>query len=457
MTKNPEFVRNLWLVHRPIWLVAAPMLLGGIFFVVYAAEMLGRPQVLFDRPQWEVYAFGLFYLVTVLLGAARAATAITAEVQQHTWDGQRMSAIPPWQMAWGKLFGSTAYAWYGGLCCILLYVFAAGHQSLPFEHVLKNVLVWILIGIVGQSAIFLASLLNLIDSAQSTRGQTASAGSFFVALPGYVALPLLWIALPPDLGVTWYGWWFAALDLLLLTAVAFAAWALVGAYFAMRREFQYTNSPLAWIGFAGFTILYVAGFDPGHGDPLPLLVDSWRIDGLLPLYVGVLLVYASALSEPIDWPLARRFGRAIEGRDWREAADMMPRPVYALALLAIVAGTSVAVGEETHWPTILGGQNVTDEMLIAGLLFAARDTGLIVLLSISMARNAAGVAMISALAVLLVVLPAITALVARPLLPLFWPAPAEHPVLTLLPPLVQMAAIWVFVVQRMRRIHAEVL
>lgn len=457
MTKNPEFVRNLWLVHRPIWLIATPAFLGAIFIVIYLPEMLGSPQVLFGRPQWEVYAFGLFYFVTVMLGAARATTAITTEVQQHTWDGQRMSAIPPWQMAWGKLFGSTAYAWYGGLCGILLYVFAATQQSVPSEHILKNVVVWILIGIVGQSAIFLAALLNLIDAALSTRGKTTSAGSLFVALPGYAALPLLWIALPPDLGITWYGWWFGALDLLLLTAVAFAAWTLTGAYFAMRREFQYTNSPLAWIGFAVFTVLYAAGFDPGHGDPLPLLVDSWRIDGLLPLYVGVLLVYASALSEPIEWQLARRFGRAIDGRDWREAVDMMPRPVYALALLAIVAGTLVVVGEETHWPTILGGQKVTDEVLVAAFLFAARDTGLIILLSISMTRNAAGVAVVSALAALLFLLPTVTALLAKPLLPLFWPAPATHPVLTLLPPLIQMAVVWVFLIQRMRRIHAEAL
>lgn len=458
MTSNPEFVRNLWLVHRPIWMAIIPFLLGGAFLGLHAMETYGRPQSIFGRPQWEVYAFGLFFLVTMIHGSGKAAAAVTIEVQQHTWDGQRMSAISPWPMAWGKLFGSTAYAWYSGVICLLLYALMAQSQDLSAAHILKNVVVWILAGIVAQSVILMSALLNLIDAPLNTRGNSVSAGSLFCIIPAYIALPALWILLPADLGVTWYGWWFGALDLLLLTAVVFAAWAMTGAYFAMRREFQYTNSPLAWVSFVVFAIVYVAGFERGHGDPLPLLGNgSWKLDGLLPLYVGVMLTYASILSEPMDWQFARRLGRAIEGRAWMEVIDQTPRAVFTLAVLAVVVCGLAIAGNDAHWPTILGRAKADSHVLFAALMFVARDVGFVILVSISMARSPAGNAAMGGLLAMQVVLPVSALLLAEPLIPLFWPVPTEHPVSTLAPALIQMMAVWVFVGHRFRRIHAEIL
>jgi hypothetical protein len=44
-------------------------------------------------------------------------------------DGQRLSALTPWET--GKLAGSSAIAWYGGLICLAVYVSASTGSSSP--------------------------------------------------------------------------------------------------------------------------------------------------------------------------------------------------------------------------------------------------------------------------------------------------------------------------------------
>lgn len=453
--KNPELVRNLWLVHSPIWLAILPFLLAVAFLVMVAALTMGGPEATADRPAWEVGAFGLFAIVTILYGSGLALNTINAEVRGHTWDGQRMSAIPPWSMAWGKLFGSTALAWYGGLICILLYAYFAHLQSIPVADVFKNIVVWILAAVIAQSATMLSFLVGLLRAPIAKREQGISMGTF-VAIPlGYLAVPLLWVNLPQGHDISWLGWQIGTLDFLVVTAAAYAAWALTGLYFAMRREFQYINSPLAWLGFAIFTIVYVAGFERGAGDPLMLLTGGFRtLNVLLPLYAGAFLLYVIALAEPTDWRAARRIGRSFARRDWREIFDQMPRAVYTLALLAAVVGGLVIAGDESHWP-VIAGRKVTEDVLIAALLFAARDIGLILLLAMTFSLKSSELLALGYLIVVHGILPASAHLFADPLLPLFWPVPNDSALFTVGPALMQVVAVYVVLGRRIRSIHLE--
>src|SRR2546427_5925055 len=53
------------------------------------------------------------------LGSVLAGRGLNEEAHQHTWDWQRLSALTPWQMAWGKLLGAPLPAWLYMLWCAL--------------------------------------------------------------------------------------------------------------------------------------------------------------------------------------------------------------------------------------------------------------------------------------------------------------------------------------------------
>ena len=107
---NPELRRNLWLelsMHR---LVAMPVVLVLVLALISARSSDPWPAV-FDAALW------ILVLVLHLWGGRNAAEAVTEEVRDRTWDWQRLSSLVPWQMTWGKLFGATAYSWYGAAWC----------------------------------------------------------------------------------------------------------------------------------------------------------------------------------------------------------------------------------------------------------------------------------------------------------------------------------------------------
>jgi len=109
---NPELQRNLWLEFSLHRLVVMPCVLALLFL---CAALGTQP-----NSDVGVTTTGLLLFIGLagFWGARRAADAVTEEFRGKTWDGQRMSALGPWAMTWGKLVGSTSYAWYGALMCL---------------------------------------------------------------------------------------------------------------------------------------------------------------------------------------------------------------------------------------------------------------------------------------------------------------------------------------------------
>ena len=105
MKLNPELQRNLWLELSTARLLSMAFILGLIFLLCSMANARAVAMV----------ALGMFGLLTILWGSGMASDAILDEVREHTWDMQKMTSINPWEMCWGKLFGGTIYAWYGGV------------------------------------------------------------------------------------------------------------------------------------------------------------------------------------------------------------------------------------------------------------------------------------------------------------------------------------------------------
>jgi len=110
---NPELRRNLWLELSTHRLVAMPAVLF-LVFVLFASRNVGDwAEIVFTT------AVGLFIVIVPLWGTYKAAESVTDEVRDRTWDWQRLSALDPWRMTWGKLAGATAFTWYGAAICMV--------------------------------------------------------------------------------------------------------------------------------------------------------------------------------------------------------------------------------------------------------------------------------------------------------------------------------------------------
>ena len=118
MNINPEFQRQLYLECSQARLIGIPLILSAVFTLSYFADnhrlASGSAQA----------AMTLFLIITLLWGARQAMDSVAEEYRDRTWDTQRLSALSPWQMVWGKWLGCTIMVWYAGLICLLVYLIA---------------------------------------------------------------------------------------------------------------------------------------------------------------------------------------------------------------------------------------------------------------------------------------------------------------------------------------------
>ena len=123
---NPEFKRNLWLSFSMHRLIGMPALLALTFLAITLADQQ-------DKVADSLYtaSVALFIFIVWLWGARNANATIVDELRDKTWDQQRMSALDPWTMTWGKLFGSTSFNWYGGMMCLVVVAFSGFGADKP--------------------------------------------------------------------------------------------------------------------------------------------------------------------------------------------------------------------------------------------------------------------------------------------------------------------------------------
>lgn len=101
---NPELRRLLWLEATPARLTLIPAVL---FLLLLAVSLAEGDAAAARTALWAAGALGVVWAPRL------AAQALLGEIAATTWDFQRAGALTPWAMAWGKLVGSIAIAWYG--------------------------------------------------------------------------------------------------------------------------------------------------------------------------------------------------------------------------------------------------------------------------------------------------------------------------------------------------------
>jgi hypothetical protein len=312
---NPELRRNLWLEITTHRLIAMPIVLGLAFITVGA---LDRHGVRHPFVSWTALAG--FGVLTLLWGTRLAANSIFDEMTEMTWDWQRLSTLGPWSMTWGKLFGATAFAWYGGLMCLAVYLAAAVPASAG-RSPLKLAL----------TAILTAVLLHAgsITVALHT-SRRISAGSVLNRRSVSILLVLVLINVVPFIlarnfhsgaVLHWFGRPFEVGDFLLGSMAMFAAWAVVGAYRAMCQSLAVRTTPWVWVLFLLFLTFYCAGF-----------IANAQRDWIAPRHAvlisgfgwSLMLTYFLVFTEPTGPTVARRVLQKIKGEQWRRAFEELP-------------------------------------------------------------------------------------------------------------------------------------
>ncbi len=331
---NPEFRRQLWLGFSSTRLAVLPLLLLACFAAAYlTAGDRGR-----SLSGLAMTGAALFGLLTWVMATLAAGASVMDEVTDRTWDQQRMSAMQPWAMTWGKLGGACAYGWYGGALCLLVAVPAALMDGLG-NQVFKIALAAILFGLFLQ-ALLIAVNLQLVKSG----GLTARRGGVWalVAVAFWGITPLLGVS--RGLTVTWWGLPMNNVNFGLVSMALFAACALVAAWRSMAEVLAVRQLPWGWPALALLITVYVSGFAPAY---------ATATFGAVGLITCAALTFFALLTEPQPRPLWQRVVTRLGDGQWRAALLQLPRWPTTLLLavpFSLIAALSLSQPNATPWP-----------------------------------------------------------------------------------------------------------
>ena len=331
---NPEFRRQLWLGFSVTRLAVLPLLLLACFT---AAAL----SVTHDVPNIVAITGAVMFAVLVWgMGTLAAGSSVMDEITERTWDQQRMSAMQPWAMTWGKLGGATAYGWYGGALCLLVAVPAAMLKE-EIEKVLQLTASAILLGVFLQSFLIAVNLQLVKNGGLSTRR-----GGVWM-----LALVVLWGARPlfgmtRDVNVMWWGQPFDKFNFCMVSLALCAACALVAAWRSMAEVLAVRQLPWGWPALALVLTVYLSGFAPAH---------HAATLGVVGVCVCAALTYFALLTEPQLRPMWQRVASRLATEQWRAAWLQLPRWPTTLLLavpFALAASFSLGMADVKHWPAI---------------------------------------------------------------------------------------------------------
>ncbi|WP_347986678.1 ABC transporter permease [Methylomonas sp. AM2-LC] len=308
MNLNPELQRQFYLEYSPARLIGIPLALWLLFTLCYYIDgyQLGSASAR--------TAFTLFLIITLIWGARQSMNSIMEEFRERTWDIQRLSAIEPWTLVWGKLLGSNMMVWYGGLLCLIIYSLATPDGShLP--------IVWFYCLGTGLTV---QSISLLIGQLAAQRGQIKAGALFLPIIIGffYIASKFSSITAFSEAGndlfsdnqrIIWYGMSFDSHLFYHFSLLLALFWSCVGNYRFMAQELGIRSLPWAWIAFNFCLMIYLAGY----------FSSEYSIT-LTAFLVTVVLTYLSLITEPDIARQTQNLFRYAKLKAWQRFAEEMP-------------------------------------------------------------------------------------------------------------------------------------
>lgn len=358
---NPELRRYGWLEFSPHRLIAMPVVLGLILFIALQPEGDNHAEMAVS------HTFGtIFFVLIGLWGGYKAAEAVIEEINDNTWDFQRLSSLSPWQLTIGKLLGSTAYCWYGALMAFAAHVWA-NTALLPGVYVVYNAALLLCGGLICHAFALLSSL-------QAAQQRTASRTKMRVIVHHILGLIVGWtfasFRMEPwmlessgDFSVVWYGENYDLTIFMTGFAAIILLWLVAGIYWQMRAQLRMRSGPWLWTGFVLFLMLFATGFE------VELLRRNVVHFGPSAAFgAGLMCCYLMTFLEPWSGLGYRRILDSWKKRNVANVANAFPRWLATFALV-FLAAVWIALG------------NIDTPMLgltlFSLLAFAARDIALL--------------------------------------------------------------------------------
>ena len=388
---NPEFRRHIWLEITAHRLVIGPVVcLATIIFFSLTSHNF-----------WGVVngsSLGIFVSMAVIWGGRNSYASMTSEVRGLTWDAQRMSSLGPWDLTWGKVFGSNVYMWYCAFFVIVAYI--ATIDSGTINEPVRAPVLGLLFAVLCQFAGLIFGLMyNSTKSDNKSARDTYGATAFLLVII-FVAFSMMpYIFRRPSDKVETVSWYFLynirAYDVLIFSTAAFLIWSVYGAYHFMRQELQYRTTYLPWFFFSIFVVLYAAGFSvnynfaPGHG--------TWNTWINIAFGVLVFLMLVAMFVDRKDPVRYRALLRAVVARNFKALPGLIPCWATSLGLLFVMALIAEFFGE--------GGS--LHRGYITMFFFALRDISLMLFLNFGKSPKKADAAALLYLFVLYGILPGI--------------------------------------------------
>ena len=381
--RNPEIQRNLWLEFSWHRLIAMPVVLGLIFLIVgHQADDNAKINL---ANSFIVASGVLFFLIVKLWGGYQAANSVIEEVNDHTWDLQKLSALSPWSLTIGKLFGSTLYAWYGGIVCFI--VFAIAISAAPDKQDAGwDIVLFLTGGITVHAAALLASM---VDVQNETRPNKKLRPIFYLMFGLFVGNWFtsmdLWRSmtagfLPKAVGqrltqelppIVWYSTAYNHAAFTTCEALAFLAWLILGIYWLMRAQMKMKTGPWMWAGFLLFWAFVLMGFDappeappPAFKHPSPM-IDIVTYGTAKSFYFLLFGLYFIAFRESWNGVYYRRLVDACKVGNYAKCLQLCPR-WFVTFLLCVAFAFGVQSSEISTVP-----------VPFVFLCFAARDMAIL--------------------------------------------------------------------------------
>lgn len=307
---NAELRRNIWLDFTPQRMLFAFVI---IFLIYYVLDI----------------AFTLTCFFIFIWGTKAASESVIEEVNQHTWDFQRQSPMTPLEMSIGKLFGSTAFAWFCGGISLALYCYQSTQEPSLIGQFFRRIfadrfinislvdeILLLVIGGIFTQAIALILSLQVLSKNRYNK-DIKSFRYFLIALiiGGTLSYQMFLYSKLISTEFKWYQLNFNIASFAFFSLCLFLTWSLVGIYRSFSKELQYRHIPWVWLLFNAFCLAYMMGFVSIEQIELKNMTVS-RVDDLnnviksapafMALFMAIVLGYAAILSDNLSFMQYKR-------------------------------------------------------------------------------------------------------------------------------------------------------
>ncbi|MCC6707647.1 MAG: hypothetical protein IT492_08810 [Gammaproteobacteria bacterium] len=432
---NPELERNLWLEVSLHKLLLIPALVFAAAALVHATDPTGIGV--------NKLAMTGFLVTTMVWGSRQAANSVLEEARSRTWDIQRMCALSPWRMTWGKLLGATAMSWYAGLCCLLVFV---GSGGADLRHGVEVTVLVLAVAVLTHALSLIGALVGLHrgEGLQSRFANLLVVGLLVFLLPNVMNL------IDPKATLLWFETPLKRLPFAAVAATLFAAWAVLGATRAMSMELKIATRPDAWLAFCVFAGVFITGFSGVAPEPsLPLL----RCLCATLCVTAIVQSYIAGFSYPSDFIQMRRAERAVAAIHYRRALEELPLWSVSAAFALIMGVLTAALGAAPE----LTNQRLDNlgPVALAGALMMLRDLMLLSYFGMTQRRGTPEGTAIIYIGILDGLLPALLPQIGlSSFVPAFWPPFFSAPLTAIVILSVHCAVVLFLALRAYRRLEA---